>query len=65
MATRHVNKSLRTIDENTWAVSEKYLLTRQRQRTEVAGGHAWTDDEGCFYALTQPNEPLPPSHEIE
>ena len=66
MATRHVNKSLRTIDENTWAVSEKYLLTRRRQQTEEgSGSHAWEDDEGWFYALTEADAPLPPPHEIE
>jgi hypothetical protein len=66
MATRHVNKSLRTIDENTWAVGEKYLLSRERQQTEGgSGSHAWKDDEGWYYALTEPIEPLPPPHEIE
>ena len=65
MATRHVNKSLRTIAENTWAVNEKFLLTRQRQQDQEAGSHAWQDDEGWSYALTEPNEPLPPPHEVE
>lgn len=66
MAARHVNKSLRTIDENTWAVNERFLLTRQRQQTEKeAGSHAWKDGEGWSYALTEPTEPLPPPHEIE
>jgi len=67
MATRHVNKSLGTIDENTWAVNEKFLLIRRRcqPKTQEAGNHAWQGDEGWSYALAGSNEPLPPPHEIE
>jgi hypothetical protein len=52
MANTHpVNSSIREVDDNSWIIANKLLLSRQR--SPPLDRPSWSDGDGSFFALSE------------
>lgn len=56
-----LNESIREIDDNSWIVGNKILLSRQRS---PPSGFGWGDGTGSFYVISDAPYPPPPSRPL-
>lgn len=55
---RPVNESIWEINENSWVIGDRILLSRQRS---PSSNFTWSDGNGSFYFISKAPYPLPPS----
>lgn len=53
----HANDSIEQIDDKSWLIARKLLLTRQP--TPAPDHPSWSDGENGFFVLTDAPTPLP------
>jgi hypothetical protein len=58
---RPVNESIQEIDDNSWVIGDKILLSRQRS---PPSGSAWSGGKGSFYVISEALYPLPQSRPL-
>lgn len=58
---RPVNESIREINDNSWVIGDRILLSRQRSPPSSS---AWRDDKGSFYVISEALYPLTPSQPL-
>ncbi|KAI9861283.1 MAG: hypothetical protein M1813_005457 [Trichoglossum hirsutum] len=59
VGARLVDKSIREINDNSWAIGDRILLL-SRQRSPSSDS-TWSDGKGSFYVISGAPHPLPPS----
>jgi hypothetical protein len=58
---RPVNESIQEINDNSWVIGDRILLSRRRS---PPSGSAWSDGKGSFYVISEAPYPLPPSRPL-
>jgi hypothetical protein len=58
---RPVNESIQEINDNSWVIGDRILLSRRRL---PPSGSAWSDGKGLFYVISEAPYPLPPSRPL-
>jgi len=58
---RPVNESIQEINDNSWIIGDRILLSRRRS---PPSGSAWSDGKGSFYVISEAPYPLPPSRPL-
>ena len=58
---RPVNESIQEINDNSWLIGNKILLSRRRL---PSSGFTWSDGKGSFYVISEAPYPLPPSRPL-
>lgn len=58
-----VRESIREINDNSWLVGDRILLSRISNRFP-SSGPTWSDGKGSFYAVSDAPRPLPPSRPL-
>lgn len=56
-----VNESIREINDNSWLIGDRILLSRNRS---PSSGSTWSDGKDSFYAISEAPCPLPPSRPL-
>ncbi|KAF7871875.1 hypothetical protein EAF04_003982 [Stromatinia cepivora] len=56
-----VNESIQEINENSWVIGHRILLSRQRS---PSSNYTWSDGKGFFYAVSEATYPLPASRPL-
>ncbi|ESZ99489.1 hypothetical protein SBOR_0054 [Sclerotinia borealis F-4128] len=51
-----VNESIQEINENSWVIGNRILLSRQRS---PSSNYTWSDGKGLFYVISEAPYPLP------
>jgi serine/threonine protein kinase len=55
----HVNDSIQAVDDNTWLLGERLLLSRQPKSPQFPHHASWDDGSGGFFVLSDAPTPLP------
>ncbi len=58
---RPLNESIREINDNSWVIGDRILLTRQ---SSPSSGSTWSDGKGSFYVISEAPYPLPSSRPL-
>ncbi|TAQ89767.1 hypothetical protein B7494_g1915 [Chlorociboria aeruginascens] len=58
---RPVNESIQEINDNSWVIGDRILLSRQRS---PLSGFTWSDGRGSFYVISEAPYPLPLSRPL-
>ncbi|KAH7333444.1 hypothetical protein BKA65DRAFT_460222 [Rhexocercosporidium sp. MPI-PUGE-AT-0058] len=58
---RPVNESIQEINDNSWVIGDRILLSRQRSPSSA---FTWSDGKGLFYVISEAPYPLPPSRPL-
>ncbi len=58
---RPVNESIQEINDNSWVIGNRILLSRRRSHQS---GSTWGDGKGSFYVISEAPYPLPPSRPL-
>jgi serine/threonine protein kinase len=58
---RPVNESIQEINNNSWVIGDRILLSRRRS---PPSGSSWSDGKGSFYVISEAPYPLPPSRPL-
>ncbi|MCJ1395219.1 hypothetical protein MMC18_008102 [Xylographa bjoerkii] len=58
---RPVNVSIQEVNDTTWVIGDRILLSRQRSSSS---GFTWSDGKGLFYVISETLYPAPPSRPL-
>ncbi|KFY03026.1 hypothetical protein V490_00320 [Pseudogymnoascus sp. VKM F-3557] len=58
---RPVNESIQEINDNSWLLGDKILLSRERL---PSSNFTWSDGKGSFHAISEAPYPPPPSRPL-